>query len=138
VGTGFEAVFAARVRDANGVELAQVSIMAGGTGIWGNFHTTLATGIPGTPQGVLEVYENSAADGSEINKVVVPITFGPALIDPYHGFAQYTVLAGDSLWAISEQWYGDGNLFGRIFEANRDQILDPDLIYPGQVLRIPQ
>jgi nucleoid-associated protein YgaU len=68
----------------------------------------------------------------------VPITFGPALIDPYHGFAQYTVLAGDSLWAISEQWYGDGNLFGRIFEANRDQILDPDLIYPGQVLRIPQ
>jgi nucleoid-associated protein YgaU len=138
VGTGFEAVFAARVRDANGVELAQVPIMAGGTGIWGNFHTTLATGVSPTPQGVLEVYENSAADGSEINKVVVPITFGPALIDPYHGFAQYTVLAGDSLWAISEQWYGDGNLFGRIFEANRDQILDPDLIYPGQVLRIPQ
>jgi nucleoid-associated protein YgaU len=138
VGTGFEAVFAARVRDANGVELAQVPIMAGGTGIWGNFHTTLATGVSPTPQGVLEVYENSAADGSEINKVVVPITFGPALIDPYHGFAQYTVMTGDSLWAISEQWYGDGNLFGRIFEANRDQILDPDLIYPGQVLRIPQ
>lgn len=139
VGTGFEATFAARVRDGAGSELAQVSIMTGGTGIWGNYHAELPLGgVPSTPQGVLEVFEFSAKDGSEINKVVVPITFGPALVNPYHGFAQHTVSAGESLSAIAQQVYGDPNLWPRLFEANRHQISDPNLIFPGQVLRVPQ
>jgi nucleoid-associated protein YgaU len=138
VGTAFEGTFAARVRDGNGAEITQVTINAGGTGTWANYHTTLATGVPATPQGTLEVFEFSAKDGSEINKVVVPLTFGRALIDPYHGFAQSTVVAGDTLSAIAQQWYGNATLFPRIFEANRDQISDPNLIFPGQVLRIPQ
>ena len=88
IGTGFEAVFAARVRDANGTELAQVSIHAGGTGIWGNFHAELPLGaVPATPQGTLEVYGFHAGTGEEVGKVVVPIVFGRALVDPYHGFA---------------------------------------------------
>src|SRR3979490_694486 len=77
VGTGFEGVFAARVRDGNGTQLAQVTINAGGTGTWANYQTTLALGgIPATAQGTLEVFESSAKDGSDINKIVVPITFG--------------------------------------------------------------
>jgi nucleoid-associated protein YgaU len=139
VGTGFEGTFAARVRDGNGVELVQIPVMAGGTGIWGNYHVTLALGgVPATAQGTLEVFEFSAADGSEINKVVVPIVFGRALIDPYHGFAQYTVVSGDTLSGIAQQWYGDASQWPRLFEANRDQISNPDLIFPGQVLRVPQ
>ncbi len=139
VGTGFEGVFAARVRDDNGVELVQISVMAGGTGTWANFHATLALGgAPATPQGSLEVFEFSAKDGSEVNKTVIPITFGPSLIGPYHGFAQYEVVSGDTLFGIAQTWYGDGNLYPRIFEANRNQITNPDLIFPGQVLRIPQ
>ena len=139
VGTGFEGVFAARVRDANGTQLAQVTINAGGTGIWANFTATLDVGgVPSTPQGTLEVFESSAKDGSDINKVIVPITFGAALIDPYHGFSQETVQAGDTLSALAQRWYGDANLWPRIFEANRDQIVNPNLIYVGQVLRIPQ
>ena len=139
VGTGFEATFAARVRDDNGVELALATIMAGGTGIWGNYHASLPlSALPATPQGILEVFEFSAKDGSEINKVIVPITFGRVLIDPYHGFSQYTVASGDSLSAIAQQWYGDANLWPRIYEANRNQITNPNLIFPGQVLRIPQ
>ncbi|HEY7268330.1 MAG TPA: Gmad2 immunoglobulin-like domain-containing protein [Dehalococcoidia bacterium] len=138
VGTGFEAVFTARVRDDNGAELALVSIHAGGTGIWGNYHVSLPTGLPSTAQGTLEVFENSAKDGSEINKVVVPITFGRALVDPYHGFAQYPVVPGDSLSAIAQQWLGDASQWPKLFEANRNQITNPNLIYPGQVLRIPQ
>ncbi|MBA2446624.1 MAG: LysM peptidoglycan-binding domain-containing protein [Chloroflexi bacterium] len=95
--------------------------------------------MPPTPQGSLEVFEFSPkGDGSELNKVVVPIIFGRALIDPYHGFAQYTVKPGDTLSAIAQQWYGNGNLWPRLFEANRDQISNPNLIFPGQVLRIPQ
>jgi nucleoid-associated protein YgaU len=139
VGTGFEGVFAARVRDGNGTQLVQVTINAGGTGIWANYHTTLALGgIPSTPQGVLEVFESSAKDGSDINKVVVPITFGRALIDPYNGFTQDTVQPGDTLSALAQKWYSDANQWPRIFEANRNQIVNPNLIFPGQVLRIPQ
>ncbi|MCV6585154.1 MAG: LysM peptidoglycan-binding domain-containing protein [Marinibacterium sp.] len=49
-----------------------------------------------------------------------------------------TVQAGDTLWALSQARYGDGVLFVKLFEANRDQIRDPNLIYPGQVFELPQ
>jgi nucleoid-associated protein YgaU len=50
----------------------------------------------------------------------------------------YTVQSGDSLWKISQQFYGDGNKYQKIFEANKEVIKNPDLIYPGQMLRIPK
>jgi nucleoid-associated protein YgaU len=140
IGTGFEGVFSARVRDANGAELALVTINAGGTGVWGNYHAAIALGpIPATPQGTLEVFEFAASgDGSELNKVVVPITFGRALIDPYHGFTQHVVSAGESLSIIAQRAYGDASQWPRIFEANRDRIVNPNLIFPNQVLRVPE
>ena len=49
-----------------------------------------------------------------------------------------TVQQGDTLWAISEDRYGEGTLYVRVFEANRDSIRDPDLIYPGQIFTIPE
>jgi len=49
----------------------------------------------------------------------------------------YTVKSGDSLSAIAKREYGDASEWRRIFEANRDQIKDPDLIHPGQELKIP-
>jgi len=49
----------------------------------------------------------------------------------------YMVRGGDSLWKISEEMYGDGNQWNRIYEANKDQIKDPDVIQPGWVLNIP-
>lgn len=48
-----------------------------------------------------------------------------------------TVQKGDTLWAISRERYGDGVLYVRVFEANRDRIRNPDLIYPGQVFAVP-
>ena len=50
----------------------------------------------------------------------------------------YTVAAGDSLSKIAKRGYGNANEWRRIFEANRDQIKNPDLIHPGQKLRIPR
>ncbi|HET8622733.1 MAG TPA: LysM peptidoglycan-binding domain-containing protein [Gemmatimonadales bacterium] len=50
----------------------------------------------------------------------------------------YTVVKGDSLSKIAQREYGKASQWKRIYEANRDQIKDPDLIHPGQVLRIPQ
>ncbi len=49
----------------------------------------------------------------------------------------YTVVSGDTLWAISKKNYGAGNKYMVIFEANTPMLSDPDKIYPGQVLRIP-
>lgn len=49
----------------------------------------------------------------------------------------YTVVSGDSLSKIAKHFYGEANKWRRIFEANRDIIKDPDLIHPGQVLKIP-
>lgn len=49
-----------------------------------------------------------------------------------------TVQKGDTLWAISQEKYGSGFLYVRVFEANRGAIRDPDLIYPGQVFAIPE
>jgi nucleoid-associated protein YgaU len=49
----------------------------------------------------------------------------------------YTVVSGDSLSKIAKRYYGDANQWRRIYEANREQIKDPDLIHPGQRFRIP-
>jgi hypothetical protein len=49
-----------------------------------------------------------------------------------------TVQAGDTLWAIARDRYGEGVLFVKVFEANRGAIRDPDLIYPGQVFDLPE
>ncbi len=48
-----------------------------------------------------------------------------------------TVQAGDTLWAIARERYGEGLLYVQVFEANRTAIRDPDLIYPGQVFDLP-
>ena len=70
--------------------------------------------------------------------MVVPIIFGRALVDPYHGFAQHTVAAGDTLSKIAQHWYGDASKWPRIFEANHNPIANANVIFPGQVLRVPQ
>ena len=54
------------------------------------------------------------------------------------GGSTYTVKAGDTLSAIAKQHLGDANAYNKIFEANRDQLSDPDKIKPGQVLKIPR
>ena len=49
----------------------------------------------------------------------------------------YTVVSGDTLSKIAKEHYGDAMQYPVIFEANTPMLTDPDLIYPGQVLRIP-
>ncbi|MBQ4506240.1 MAG: 5'-nucleotidase C-terminal domain-containing protein [Firmicutes bacterium] len=51
--------------------------------------------------------------------------------------AEYTVVKGDSLWKISDRFYGEGRRWRRIYDANRSVIKDPDLIYPDQIFSIP-
>lgn len=49
----------------------------------------------------------------------------------------YTVAKGDTLSKIAKHFYGNANRWNDIFQANRDQLSNPDLIKPGQVLKIP-
>jgi len=48
------------------------------------------------------------------------------------------IARGDSLWALSRAAYGDGSHYAVIFNANRDKIHNPNLIYPGQTFVMPQ
>lgn len=50
----------------------------------------------------------------------------------------YTVQSGDTLSKIAKRFYGNANAYQKIFEANRDQLSDPDRIQVGQVLKLPQ
>jgi nucleoid-associated protein YgaU len=49
----------------------------------------------------------------------------------------YTVKSGDSLSKIAKHLYGDADKWHAIYEANKDKIKNPDLIYPGEVLTLP-
>ncbi len=51
---------------------------------------------------------------------------------------QLHVVHGDNLWNIARAHYGEGLRYTLIFNANKDQIRDPNLIYPGQVFSLPK
>lgn len=55
-----------------------------------------------------------------------------------HTLQSYTVEKGDSLSKIAKRVYGKASYWRQIYEANKDNIKDPDLIYPGQVIRLPE
>jgi nucleoid-associated protein YgaU len=61
----------------------------------------------------------------------------PGVAAPVSSMKTYTVKAGDTLSKISREFLGDANDYMRIFDANKDQLTDPDKIKPGQVLKIP-
>jgi nucleoid-associated protein YgaU len=57
--------------------------------------------------------------------------------DPYDATQWYEVKKGDTLSKIAKEIYGDASLYPKIFEANKDQLKNPDVIQVGQKLRIP-
>ncbi len=69
--------------------------------------------------------------------VTIPVLFGPRILSGYRGWQPYTVQPGDTLSSIAQSQYGNGN-FQPIFEANQHVLASPNLIFPGQVLRIPR
>jgi nucleoid-associated protein YgaU len=69
----------------------------------------------------------------------IQVTGGPAKAGAGAATAAktYTVKAGDTLSKIAKEHLGNANAYMKIFEANKDQLSDPDKIKPGQVLRLP-
>ncbi|MEM7172196.1 MAG: LysM peptidoglycan-binding domain-containing protein [Pseudomonadota bacterium] len=102
----------------------------------GRWRIELASGVePGLH--VLRV-DQVDEDGTVIARVETPYSQPDALPEDSLDVAQIVVQPGNSLWRISRRSYGKGVLYSVIFEANRDQIRDPDLIYPGQIFAVPR
>ncbi|MEP3333448.1 LysM peptidoglycan-binding domain-containing protein [Sedimentitalea sp.] len=87
------------------------------------------------------------ADGQVLSRLETPFKReSPEVLQPAEDTSEesdspvraVTVQTGDTLWAISRDRYGDGVLYVKVVEANRDSIKNPDLIYPGQVFAIPE
>ena len=70
------------------------------------------------------------------NDIVADVKIDPNA--PKQAEAQtYTVKSGDTLSKIAKEHLGDANAYMKIFDANKDQLSDPDKIKPGQVLKMP-
>ena len=74
---------------------------------------------------------NPKADFSDVTTGSSTVQGGGA------GERSYTVEKGDNLSAISKRFYGKSKYWKQIFDANRDTIENPDLIYPGQTIKLP-
>lgn len=138
VGNGFEATLQWRVHDGHDERTGFFNV-GGGTGEHGQFQLSvdLAGAAFQLDRVFVEVYEESAQDGSEINKVIVPVIYGPRIVPNYIGFRLHTVKAGDTLSKIAQAHYGATNRFDLIVRANPLIITDPNLIFPGQELKVP-
>jgi nucleoid-associated protein YgaU len=66
------------------------------------------------------------------------IAAAPQAAAPEADSETYTIVKGDTLWAIAEKHYGSGTKYPEIVKANQPMIKDADEIYPGQVLRLPK
>lgn len=72
-----------------------------------------------------------------VAKTPPPARSAPTSPAPKQQNKTYTVVRGDCLWNIAKKFYGNGSQYTKIYNANRDKIKNPNLIYPGQVLTIP-
>ncbi len=100
-----------------------------------------AEGLDISIEGDKVVVKGNAVSEEMREKVILAVgnVEGVAEVEDDAGDAAFhTVEKGDTLWAVSEKALGKGSRYMEIFEANKPMLSDPDKIYPGQVLRIPQ
>jgi LysM repeat protein len=106
-------------------------VLYSGDGVAWSTKTETDAPPPPAPEAAPEPAAEEAAPAPVEEAVAEPVA-EPA---PEPAARTYTVESGDTLWAISERFYGDGNKYQAIADASG--VANPDLIYPGQVLTIP-
>lgn len=144
-GTAFEG--AAQVRITEGHDEVVQPLPVGGTGTVAQFSASVdvAGAAFQDTRLFIDIFEISPKDGSEIRHVFRPVLFGPGIMSdaapptvaPFAGWFERRVVAGDTLSGIALDVYGDANKWPRIAAANVNTVPNPNLIFPGQVLRIP-
>ena len=112
---------------------------------WKNIHIEneklLIRGAAPNEQIKNELWSAIKAIDAGYGDLTADITIDASLPVPAAAPAQprvYEVVSGDSLSKIAKHFYGDAGKYQKIFEANRDQLKDPNLIKPGQKLKIPE
>lgn len=87
----------------------------------------------------LTLSDDGGADPGEgiVPSVTVPILYGPLILPGYTGYLEHTVVSGDTLTSIAQRYYDGSSDFNPIVGANQHIISDPNLIFAGQVLRVP-
>ena len=85
----------------------------------------------------LNPQDEQSSDGGSVAAEGQPAETASILRTPSKQFRVRTVQPGSTLWAIAKESYGAGIEYFKVFEANKERIRDPDLIYPGQVFEIP-
>jgi len=81
--------------------------------------------------------DSVANDGQVLARAETPLTREPAAKLAPSGETLVIVQPGNSLWRIARRTLGGGIHYSEIYQANRDQIRDPNLIYPGQIFTVP-
>ncbi|AXH96198.1 LysM peptidoglycan-binding domain-containing protein [Ornithinimicrobium avium] len=137
-GGAFEASYVVRVTDGHD-EVTQAFMAGDGVGGHGQFQVRVDVSGAGfsRAKAKVEVFHSSARDGSELDRVVVPVVLGGQVVSGYTSYLEHVVVAGETLWAIAQHYYGDGARYHRLVTAN-PRITDPDVIHPGDVLRVPR
>jgi hypothetical protein len=138
IGTGFEGTINYRVHDGHD-EVTGFITVGGGTGEHAQFQ--LKAKVTGAAFQLdrlfVEVFEISAEDGSERDKVSRPVLLATRMVKGrYIGYREHVVKKGDTLSQIAKDNLGTAD-FQRLVRANVQEISDPDLIFPGQLIRIP-
>lgn len=78
------------------------------------------------------------SEGKVLARLETPFVRSDLVADAGAGERFVVVQPGNSLWRIARRSYGQGTQYTLIFQANQEQIRDPDLIYPGQIFLLPQ
>lgn len=82
--------------------------------------------------------DSAGGDEAPIPMVTIPVLYGPMILDGFMGYWNHQVVRGDTLSALARRYYEDASKYPVIQQANQHIVPDPDLIFPGQVLRIPR
>jgi nucleoid-associated protein YgaU len=136
IGSGFEATISFRVHDGHDEVTGPITV-GGGTGEHAQFQVKaqVAGAAFALDRVFVEVFEVSAKDGSELHKITRPVLLGSRMVKGrYIGYREHVVKTGDTLSKIARKHKVDVE---RLVRANAHEISDPDLIHPGQVVRIP-
>ena len=135
MGGGFEGTIDIRILGADGSVLLET--FTTGTNMISAWQASVELPDPLPTRGVVELAEGTGLEEA-VPRVSVPVFFGPGIVEGFGSHFLRVVQAGDTLSGIAASEPGFiGSGPGPIFEANRDILSDPDLIHPGQVLRIP-
>ncbi len=96
------------------------------------------TELPDVDSGIYTLRVDKVdASGAVTSRVETPFKREPAGKVQEAKVSAVTVQPGTTLWAIAAERFGNGLMYVQLYEANKDQIRNPDLIYPGQVFDIP-